>query len=42
MALKNITKTIVITKSAMYEWSVMPFDLKNAINTFSQTMAKNF
>jgi len=26
----------------MYDWSVMPFGLKNAINIFSQTMAKIF
>jgi len=42
MAPKNIKKTIVITKLAMYKWSVMPFGLKNATNIFSQTMAKNF
>jgi hypothetical protein len=42
MALENIKKTIIITKSAMYEWSVMPFGLKNIIGTFSQTMAEVF
>jgi hypothetical protein len=35
MALKNIKKVVVITKSGLHEWSVMPFGLKNAIGTFS-------
>lgn len=39
IAPKNIKKIVVITNSAMYDWSVMPFGLKNAINIFSQTMA---
>jgi hypothetical protein len=40
MALEDIEKTIIITKSALYEWSVMPFGLKNVTGTFSQAMAK--
>jgi len=42
MALEDIKKTIVITKSGLYECIVMPFGLKNAIDTFSWTMAKKF
>jgi len=42
MAPKDIKKTIIITKSTLYQWSVMPFGLKNATNIFSRTMAKNF
>jgi hypothetical protein len=36
-------KTIaMITKSSFYDWIVMPFGLKNAIGTFSKTMAEVF
>jgi hypothetical protein len=42
MALEKIKKTITITKSALYEWSVMPLGLKNTIGTFSQIMAEVF
>jgi hypothetical protein len=40
MALENIKKTTIITKSALYKWIVMLFGLKNAIGVFSQTMAE--
>jgi len=42
MAPKDIKKIVVITNSALCDWSVMPFGLENAINIFSQTMAKKF
>jgi hypothetical protein len=42
MAPKNIKKITIITKLRFYEWNVMPFKLKNTINTFSRTMAKVF
>jgi hypothetical protein len=42
MALEDIKKTTIITKSGLYKWNVMPFGLKNAIITFPRTMAEIF
>jgi len=42
MALDDIKNTIVITKLSLYELNIMPFGVKNSINTFSQIMAKVF
>jgi hypothetical protein len=42
MALDDVKKTIVITKSGLYEWNVMSFGLKNTISTFSHTMVDIF
>jgi len=42
MALEHIKKTIVIIESTLYEWSVMPFGLKNTTGIFSWTMAEVF
>jgi len=42
MALDDVKKIAVITKSGLYEWNVMPFGLKIAISTFSQTMVDIF
>jgi hypothetical protein len=42
MAPDDVKKTIVITKSRLYEWNVMPLGLKNATSTFSRTMANIF
>jgi hypothetical protein len=42
MVLDDIKKTIVITKLGLYELNIMPFEVKNSTNTFSQTMAKVF
>jgi hypothetical protein len=39
---EDVRKTIVITKSGLFEWNVMPFVLKNATKIFSCTMAKVF
>jgi hypothetical protein len=42
MAPNDVNKIVMITKLGLYEWNVMPFGLKNATNTFSQTMADIF
>jgi hypothetical protein len=42
MSLDDVKKIVVITKSSLYDWTVMPFGLKNAIGIFSKTMAKVF
>jgi hypothetical protein len=42
MALNDVKKKTVITKSGLYEWNVIPFGLKNATNMFSHTMADVF
>jgi hypothetical protein len=42
MAPENMKKTALITKSGLYEWSVMPFGLKNATSTFTRTMFEVF
>lgn len=42
MASSDVKETMVITKFGLYKWSVMPFRLKNATNTFSQTMVDIF
>ncbi len=41
MAPDDVKRTM-ITKSGLYEWNVMPFGLKNATSTFSQTMVEIF
>jgi hypothetical protein len=42
MAPDDVKKTTIITKLGLYEWNIMPFNLKNAINTFSQIVADIF
>jgi len=42
MALEDMKKTILITKTKLYDWTVMPFGLNNATNTFTRTMLKDF
>jgi beta-glucosidase/6-phospho-beta-glucosidase/beta-galactosidase len=42
MLLDDIKKTVIITKSGLYHWNVMPFELKNVIGMFSKTMAEVF
>ncbi len=42
MALDDVKKIVVITKSRLFEWNVMLFNLKNATNTFLWTMANIF
>ncbi len=35
-------KTALITKSGLYDWTVMPFGLKNTTSTFTRTMSEVF
>jgi hypothetical protein len=42
MAPEDMGKTALITKSGLFEWTVMPFGLKNATSTFTRTMTEVF
>ncbi len=42
MALEDVKKTALITKTGLYDWTVMPFGLKNATSTFTRTMSEVF
>jgi hypothetical protein len=42
MAPKDICKFVSIIKSCLFDWIIMPFGMKNAINTFSKRMTKMF
>jgi hypothetical protein len=42
MALEDMKKTSLITKTGLYDWTVMPFGLKNATSTFTRTMSEVF
>jgi hypothetical protein len=42
MAPEDMKKTALITKTRLYDWTVMPFGLKNATNNFSKTMSEVF
>jgi putative transposase len=42
MAPKDMRKTVLTTKSGLYDWTVMPFGLKNATSTFTRTMSEGF
>jgi len=42
MAPKDMKKTTLITKTGLYDWTIMPFGLKNATNTFTMTMLEVF
>jgi hypothetical protein len=39
MAPEDVKKTAMITKTGLYDWTVMPVDLKNATSTFTKTMS---
>ncbi len=42
MAPEDMKKTVLITKTGLYDWTVMPFGLKNATITFTRTMSEVF
>ncbi len=42
MAPEDIKKIALITKTGLYDWTVMPFGLKNATSTFIRTMSEVF
>jgi hypothetical protein len=42
MVPEDMGKIALITKSGLFEWTVMPFGLKNATNTFTRTMTEVF
>jgi hypothetical protein len=42
MALEDIKKIALITKTGLYDWTVMPFGLQNATSTFTRTMSEVF
>jgi len=42
MALEDMKKTTLITKTGLYDWTVMPFSLKNATITFTRIMSDIF
>jgi len=38
MVPENMKKTTLVTKTGLYDWTIMPFGLKNATCTFTRTM----
>jgi hypothetical protein len=42
MAPEDKKKTALITKTGLYDWTLMPFGLKNATSTFTRTMSTVF
>jgi hypothetical protein len=42
MAPEDMKKMALITKTGLYDWTVMPFGLKNATSTFTRTMSAVF
>jgi hypothetical protein len=42
MAPEDVKKTALVTKIGLYDWTVMPFGLKNATSTFTKTMSSIF
>jgi putative transposase len=42
MALEDMKKTALVTKTGLYDWTVMPFGLKNATSTFTRITSSVF
>jgi putative transposase len=42
MAPEDMKKTTLITMIGLYDWTIMPFGLKNATSTFTRTMPTIF
>jgi len=42
MAPEDMKKTPLVTKTGLYDWTVMPFGLKNVTSTFTRTMSLVF
>jgi hypothetical protein len=42
MAPKDMRKMALITKSGLYDWTIMPFGVKNTTSTFTRTMSEVF
>jgi len=42
IAPEDMKKTALVTKIGLYDWTVMPFGLKNATSTFTKTMSLVF
>jgi hypothetical protein len=42
MSLEDVKKTALITKSNLFDWNVMSFNMKNATSTFSKTVTEVF
>jgi len=42
MALEDMKKTALVTKTGLYDWTIMPFGLKNATSTFTRAMSLVF
>jgi len=42
MAPEDMKKTTLIIKTELYDWTFMPFGLKNATSTFTRTMSEVF
>jgi len=42
MAPEDVKKTALVIKTGLYDWTVMPFGLKNATSTFTRTMSMVF
>jgi len=40
--LENVNKSTLITEFGLYDWTIMPFGMKNVTSTFTRTMTKIF